>query len=215
MNERESDSLIDFAVGWWKNRHDHSYFPAMEPHKDWKVYENMLPWFLDLVKPNKDDTALEIGCGYGQWMVPLSKLVRSVYGVDIHESLYHKAYEKFKEYNSPNTIMTLSNGRDLYGMRDNFFSLVYSIAVFYHIPRVLVANYLRETKRVLKPDGRTLHLFLNSTQKGTKKDIGIGEKGEWSVGWTKEEIIEAGNKAQLSNVSVVDLGDCLVMLANK
>lgn len=209
-----SNDSLQFAVDWWKNRHDMGYFPMMEQHKDWKVYDEMPQWFLDAIKPTKDDIALEIGCGYGAWMVPLSRLVEYVAGFDIHRSLYNKGYEKFLEHNVYNAEMILGNGLSIPYCRDSIFTLVYSMAVFYHIPRAITSLYLRETVRVLRKGGRCLHTFLSSAQEGTVQDIVKGQGGEWSVGWTMEEVHDEAKKAGLTNVTVVDCG-MLLLLANK
>ena len=51
-------------------------------------------------------------------------------------------------------IRTRQAGRDLAAFADESFDLVYSYAVFQHIPsRDVVMQYLREARRVLKPGG--------------------------------------------------------------
>lgn len=202
-----------FAVDWWKNRHQIGYFPTMEQHLNWKVYDAMPDWFIEHAKPTKDDTALEIGCGYGAWMVPLSRLVGFVFGADIHQSLVEKAYQKFREHNVKNAAMSLCDGLSV-SYAESKFDLVYSLAVFYHIPRILTSLYFRETVRVLKPGGRCLHTFLSASQKGTVQDIHRGQSGEWSVGWTEDEIHTAAVEAGLSNINVINCG-MLILVASK
>lgn len=198
-----------FAIDWWKNRHDIGYFPTMDQHLNWKVYDAMPQWFIDAVNPNLDDNALEIGCGYGSWMVPMSRLVKSVDGVDIHQSLVDKSYEKFKEHSVPNAHTMLGDGLSV-PYRNSTYDIVYSMAVFYHIPRILTCNYLQETTRVLRPGGRCLHTFLSSAQKGTVQDIKPGQTGEWSVGWTIHQVKTAALEAGLVDVRVTYHGMLLL-----
>lgn len=212
-----------FAIDWWKHRHDIGYFPTMEQHLNWKVYEAMPEWFINAAKPTKDrdeaslklrdDIALEIGCGYGAWMVPLSRLVKSVDGVDIHRSLIDKAYEKFMEHNVKNARVWLGDGLTIPYV-DSSFTLVYSMAVFYHVPRAITNLYLRETVRVLNPGGRCLHTFLSADQEGTVQDIVEGQGGEWSVGWSADEVRRSAMDAGLTDIQVTDHG-MLLLIASK
>ncbi len=188
-----------WSVEWWKWRHDISYFPAMEQHKDWKVYGEEDLWFLPRLELTGSEKVLEIGCGYGQWMIPLSKHCGMVVGVDLHPSLWHKASEKFRDHlgDDHNCSMLLSNGRSL-PFEDDQFQRVYCISVFQHITRSLVKGYLKETTRVLKPGGLALFHFL-SDQCGLDydKDIVKDHQGTFSVGWSDKEIDEACKEAGL------------------
>lgn len=202
-----------FAIEWWKNRHDIGYFPMMKQHLNWKVYEAMPQWFIEAANPTPNDIALEVGCGYGAWMVPMSRLVKSVNGVDIHQSLVDKAYEKFEEHSVDNAHVVLGDGLSL-PYPDSTYDLVYSMAVFYHIPRILTCTYLKETTRVLRPGGRCLHTFLSADQEGTVQDIKAGQTGEWSVGWTVDQVRTAALEAGLADVKVSSHG-MLLLVATK
>jgi ubiquinone/menaquinone biosynthesis C-methylase UbiE len=210
---KPKQSVEEFAVAWWRERHAVGYFPTMDWHWNWRVCDEMDRWFLAAACPTPDDAALEVGCGYGEWMVPLSRLVRSVDGIDLHPTLYDKAWEKFREHGVTNARPAMGDGLSL-PYADASFSLVYSIAVFYHVPRAIVHNYLRETARVLRPGGRCVHQFY--TAAGDKKpDIRVGETGEWSVGWTAEQALDAAAVAGLAGGRIVDHGDMMLLLAGR
>jgi SAM-dependent methyltransferase len=178
-----------FAIDWWKTRHDRGYFPTMDQHLDWCVYPEAPGYLVEHVSPNADDDALEVGCGYGQWMHPVSKLVHSIIGVDIHQTLMDKAKEKLAD--CPNARTVLSDGLTL-PFPDATFSLVYCISVFQHMPRSIVLGYFREIARVLKPGGRTLLHFRFADGVGPySTDITDNHKGDWSVGWTEAEAMDA------------------------
>lgn len=203
-----------YALDWWKGRHDIGYFPTMEPHLNWRVYPCMPDWFLEHARPD-GDIALEIGCGYGQWIVPLSRLVCFVAGIDVHPILQIKANEKFVEAGVTNAQFLLGDGLSI-PTEDNCFNLVYSISVFQHMPRETVRSYLAETHRVLVPGGRTIMHFRAADGKGSyADDISVGHKGDWSVGWTREQVQEAGEGAGLTNCEVIDLGDVLLLKSYK
>lgn len=178
-------------------RHDFDYFPVMQQHFGWKVYDEppFVFYATELTHPRADDVVLEIGCGFGQWMVPLSKLVKMVVGVDISDRLRTKAMEKFVEYGIKNAAFVVNDGLTL-PFSDGLFSLVYSVSVFQHMPRSTVAGYIAETKRVLKRGGRFAFHFRHADDGIYAEDIGVLHDGDFSVGWTKQEaeklILECG-----------------------
>ncbi len=97
-------------------------------------------------------TALEIGCGPGRLMRPLSRHFDEIHGVDISGEMIRLATERLR--GTPNAHAHTSSGADLSAFGDDQFDFVYSYAVFQHIPsREVVFNYLREARRVLKPGG--------------------------------------------------------------
>lgn len=201
----------EWSVEWWKHRHELSYFPAMETHLNWKVYDEMFPWFLDNAEMRPDDTALEIGAGYGEWMVPMSRHVKSITGVDLHQSLVDKAAEILVDI--PHAKMLLSDGTTL-PFKDNLFSFVYSISVFQHIPRSIVAGYFRETNRVLQPGGRLLFHFRWADGVGEySSDIVADHTGDFSVGWTAEEAMEAAKAVGFLSARTIVWNDCLILTA--
>ncbi|HSW48795.1 MAG TPA: methyltransferase domain-containing protein [Bryobacteraceae bacterium] len=96
--------------------------------------------------------ALEIGCGPGRVMLPMSRRFREIHGVDISGEMIRQARERLSQ--SPNAHAHVNSGLDLKGFADESFDFAYSYAVFQHIPsREVVLNYLREAWRVLKPGG--------------------------------------------------------------
>jgi len=98
------------------------------------------------------DRALEIGCGPGRLMLPLSRRFRRIDGVDISDEMIRLARERLRR--APNAHPHHNSGQDLAMFADESFDFVYSYAVFQHIPSAeVIWNYLREACRVLKPGG--------------------------------------------------------------
>lgn len=98
------------------------------------------------------DAALEIGCGPGRLLRPMSRHFTEIHGVDISDEMIRMARERLKEI--PNAHPHHGSGADLAMFPDAKFDFVYSYAVFQHIPsRDVVFQYLREAWRVLKPGG--------------------------------------------------------------
>ncbi len=96
--------------------------------------------------------ALEIGCGPGRLMKPLSRHFTEIHGVDVSDEMIRLARERLRGI--PHAHAHATNGASLAQFADESFDFVYSYAVFQHIPsRDVVLEYMRETRRVLKPGG--------------------------------------------------------------
>ena len=210
------ETAEQWSVRTWKARHDVGYFPTSEQHAGWRVYEAMPDWFMRWARPEPQDSALEIGCGYGEWMIPLAPYARRLAGIDIHPEPIAKARELFAERGIENCEVRVSDGLSI--PFSGPFSLVYSISVFQHLPRSIVRGYIEETTRVLGAGGRALHHFRNADTVGPypplAEDIAANHTGDFSCGWTADQVRCAGNDAGL-NVEVHDIGLFLVMVARR
>lgn len=96
--------------------------------------------------------ALEIGCGPGRLMKPLSGLFGEIHGVDVADEMIALARERLAPI--PHAHPHVGSGADLRQFADESFDFIYSYAVFQHIPsKEVVFSYLRDAARVLKPGG--------------------------------------------------------------
>jgi SAM-dependent methyltransferase len=110
--------------------------------------------------------ALEIGCGPGRLMKPMSRQFGEIHGVDVSDEMIARARENLRGI--PHAHPHATSGADLAPFADDSFDLVYSYAVFQHIPsRDVVMQYLREANRVLKPGG-LLRCQINGLDKTAK-----------------------------------------------
>jgi SAM-dependent methyltransferase len=106
----------------------------------------------DLKRLPARDAALEIGCGPGRLMRPMSRHFAEIHGVDVSDEMVRLARERLR--GAPNAFAHATSGADLAMFPDERFDFVYSYAVFQHIPsRDVVFHYLREARRVLKTGG--------------------------------------------------------------
>jgi SAM-dependent methyltransferase len=95
--------------------------------------------------------ALEIGCGMGRLLRPLSLAVERAIGVDISPEMIARAREALTDRD--NVELAVTDGR-LNGVGDSTLDFVTSFIVFQHVPsRAAVYRYLREAARVLKSGG--------------------------------------------------------------
>jgi ubiquinone/menaquinone biosynthesis C-methylase UbiE len=96
--------------------------------------------------------ALEIGCGPGRLLRPMSRHFAEIHGVDVSDEMVRLASERLRDV--PNAYAHRGSGAGLELFPDGRFDFVYSYAVFQHIPsRDVVFHYLREAHRVLKAGG--------------------------------------------------------------
>lgn len=96
--------------------------------------------------------ALEIGCGPGRLMKPLSRHFSEIFGVDVSDEMIRLARLRLQDIAHAHVEAT--NGATLSQFADGSIDFVYSYAVFQHIPsRDVVLSYMREVKRVLRPGG--------------------------------------------------------------
>lgn len=107
--------------------------------------------------------ALEIGCGPGRLLRPMSAHFQEIHGIDISDEMVGRARANLARV--PHAHVHHAEQSDLRAFADNYFDFVYSYAVFQHIPSGdVVFGYLREVARVLAPGG-IAHLQLNGLAK--------------------------------------------------
>ena len=110
------------------------------------------PWlelkflFDDYLMPG--EKVLDLGCGNGRFFEFCKDKNIDYFGVDSSEKLIEIAKAKY-----PQAKFQTADAFNLL-FPNNYFDKVYSIAVFHHIPsRELRLQFLKEVKRVLRPDG--------------------------------------------------------------
>ncbi len=109
--------------------------------------------------------ALEIGCGPGRLMRPMSRHFIEIDGVDVSDEMISLARQGLSDL--PNARPHHTDGASLSLWPAETFDFVYSYAVFQHIPsREVVLQYLRETHRVMKPGGLARLQFNGLPQGG-------------------------------------------------
>jgi SAM-dependent methyltransferase len=109
--------------------------------------------------------ALEIGCGSGRLMRPMSRHFLEIHGVDVAGDAIRQARENLQDlaHAHPREI----HGTSLEDFADQSFDFVYSFALFPYIPsRELVIAFLREIHRVLRPGGLARLQFNGSAGTG-------------------------------------------------
>ena len=120
--------------------------------------------------------ALEIGCGSGRLMRPMSRHFLEIHGVDVAADAIRQARENLQDL--PHAHPREIHGTSLEDFGDQSFDFVYSFALFPYIPsRDLVLAFLREIHRVLRPGGLARLQFNGST-------------GQSGIGFSSHELLE-------------------------
>jgi SAM-dependent methyltransferase len=117
--------------------------------------------------PERRRKALEIGCGPGRLMRPLSADFSEIHGIDVSDEMIRLAATKLAGI--PNAHLHHAAKSDLAAFPDESFDFIYSYAVFQHIPsRDVVLSYLTEVCRALKPGG-ILRCQINGLPETSKR----------------------------------------------
>lgn len=108
------------------------------------IFKSIMKW-LNL---KKNDKVLEVGCGAGLWLIPLSKILKDVIGLDSSKSMLKRIPKNIKTYLSEANKLSFPN---------NYFDKVFSFSVFQYFPNFEYAReVIKEMYRVCKYEGRIL-----------------------------------------------------------
>ena len=104
--------------------------------------------FVRLEPPPRARRFLEIGCGLGRLMAPLSAHCGEIHGVDIADDMIDLGRTRIAGI--AHAHLHWANDSDLSAFADASFDLVYSYAVMQHLPdEAPFWRYLAESARVL------------------------------------------------------------------
>jgi len=96
-----------------------------------------------------DKVAVEIGPGGGRWTRYLLPC-RILYVVDHYQELLDELRRNFR---APNMHFVRNSGTDFPGIERGSVDLVFSYGTFVHFDVAMIAAYLREIRKILKPGG--------------------------------------------------------------
>lgn len=99
------------------------------------------------VKKGSIQRVLDIACGTGEFCMLFDPL--SYYGIDISQKYINYAWEKYKRN-------FFCRDAEKNGFEDSYFNKVLILGLLHHLDDVSVEVVLKETKRVLKKDGKML-----------------------------------------------------------
>ena len=101
------------------------------------------------VQPPRRALAVEIGPGHGRVAAELASWFERVVGIDVSPAMVAGA----ASVSAANVELIVGDGASLRPVTDASADLVLSFRVFQHLPGALIAAYVREAARVLRPGG--------------------------------------------------------------
>jgi ubiquinone/menaquinone biosynthesis C-methylase UbiE len=106
----------------------------------------------------EEKVALEIGHGGGRILAAASRSFMQVIGIDIHEN-HEKVASELKRRGINNFRLINTEGKEI-PVEDSSIDFVYSFIVLQHVEKLKVfENYLKESYRILKPNGIAVLYF--------------------------------------------------------
>jgi SAM-dependent methyltransferase len=102
---------------------------------------------------------VELACGYGRHAEQVAPLARQLTLMDIHQENLDVCAQRLAQYSHVTCI--LNNGYDFAPVKDASVTAIFCYDAMVHFSPDLVASYLRDTARVLKPGGRALFHHSN------------------------------------------------------
>lgn len=133
-----------------------------------------------------DAVVLEIGCGLGRLLRPMSKRAHEVHGVDISSEMVRQATEELRD--CPNVHVHHTDG-SLLSLGKGAFDFCYSYVVFQHISeKEAVLRYFSDAAELLKPGA----LFRFQICRGDERDPRSERGGSWlGVVFAEDELRDA------------------------
>jgi ubiquinone/menaquinone biosynthesis C-methylase UbiE len=111
--------------------------------------------------------ALDFGCGVGRLTRPLASHVEECVGVDLSESMVHRAKQYHKD--EPKCRFQVNESNDLSSFEAETFDVVFSSIVLQHMWPEMALKYIAEFVRVLKRGG--LAVFQVPTRPSSLRSV--------------------------------------------
>lgn len=118
---------------------------------DYRGYIEGDPLLNAIIADAKQKTVLEIGCGIGRMTEFFAERFGHVVGIDISDAMVESAKKRLADKSA--AVVQRSDGKSIDFPNDHF-DLIFSYQALRHVPtRILLADYLNEMRRTLKPGG--------------------------------------------------------------
>ena len=156
--------LEDMKIHWDKRAKNDAKFYIYTDYKSenefWEKGKSEVSAMLNFIKNHPNNyfqetynlKALEIGCGIGRCLYPISENFKEACGIDVSKEMVSIGEENMGS--RKNIKFFENNGKDLQMLQDNYFDFCYSFYTFQHIPsKDIIKNYFSEISRVVKSKG--------------------------------------------------------------
>ncbi len=135
---------------------------------DYPIYE------LPLGKVTGGKMMLDIGCGWGRWLIAGANRGYTPIGVDIRLEFCETALNVMKDFNK--TGYVVAGDLENLPFKENVFDLIWSFSVIQHTHYQRFINCLQGINKVLTPEGFTYLEFPN--RNGLRNKMGMVQKNE-------------------------------------
>lgn len=191
---------------WGNNSEDYFNNAEEVTLKDWETI--IKPFTGDCLQGN----IVDLACGRGRWTKILSKNNPFVYSIDVNPDNIEFCKKRFSGEN----VSVLSTDGYTLTFPDNSIDSIFCFDAMVHFDIDVIISYLKEIKRVLKPDGKA---FLHHSNLANPENIEIRNNPHWRNYMNKDLFAFLAKKAGLEVVKqqVIDWGgyknlDCLTLL---
>lgn len=133
------------------------YFDRAEAHMEKLWSDRIWPF----IKDCDFSFTVDLAAGKGRNSVKLIELCNALYLMDINKSLVNHCRERFSSRS--NVTYATGNGYDVTPVPDSWATLVYCFDAMVHFDSDVVRSYLKDLRRVLKPEGRAFLHHSNLT----------------------------------------------------
>lgn len=175
---------------WDKSSRDYRYKQwekSAVAESDFISTKDML---IESLRPDKNDSVLEIGCGPGKWTKIMSEFVKKITAVDISNKMINEA----KKYCNNPKIKFLHGHVMKLDLKEKF-DKIYAVRVFEYIQDK--ESFIRKMKLLLKEDGKLVVITKN---KPCLWDLTKKPPGFWQEKISSKEFTEKLKSNQFENI---------------
>lgn len=139
-----------------------NYFEMAESENNIKIFWREESEFRKLFSFLDLDRVVELACGRGRHVPQYIELANEVILIDILDKNIEYCKERF--CNISKIQYYVNNGHDLEQLASDSCSALFTYDAMVHFEMLDIFEYLKETRRVLKPGGRALFHHSNNTE---------------------------------------------------
>ena len=175
------------------------YFARAEADMDSQWRDTIFP----LIRDFDFEIVLELAPGHGRNTEKLCALAKKIYAVDYNRDALERCRERLGEQTSDCRIEYHANdGTDLAMIPDGAISVIYCWDAAVHFDKEVIADYVAEFARVLKPGGKG---FVHHSNLGEQAAKDIKKNPHWRSNMSKELFAEFCRRSGLRVVSQTDI----------
>ncbi len=149
------------------------------------------------------DTVLELAPGWGRNTERLCEYAKKLYAVDFKSTAIDGCRARLGDsFKNCDLVYAINNGKDLRIIATDSISTIYCWDSAVHFSREILASYMSEFERVLKPGGKG---FVHHANMGAGAGKNIKARPHWRSNVTKEFVSQLCHQYGLTVVAQTDI----------